>query len=277
MVAGMAEVTSGGQLLERLRRHYLPPGPLPGGIFVDEVGTNDWNAGGRRCDALYVGFTGTSGRHLIGHELKTSRADWRAELAKPGKADLWADQCHAWYVVAPSREIVPVEELPADWGLLVVNPRTTVRLDVVKRAVTHGDRQPSWQVVRSVMSRYDTLRAQAIAGAGPAAEAKVAEELYRLRARERAARQGISDELTETVKAVAEGARTRLRTEGGGYVAREDLVDTLVDLTRTRKAVQQLTGRAAEILRALDTLQAGMNPQLAKWADEAENLRTLLH
>lgn len=148
------------ELLKRLERHYLKPGPLPGGIFVPEVG---WNgAAGNRADALYVGFTSTSGRRLVGHELKVSRADWRHELDQPGKADAWHDQCHAWYVVAPSTDIVPPEELPDGWGLMVVNPRTTTRLDVKVRATVHGDRTPSWYAVRSIMARQDTLRAQAI-------------------------------------------------------------------------------------------------------------------
>lgn len=144
-------------LLERLRRHYIAPGPMPGGIFVPECGVN----GGRqsRADALYVGFTSTSGRILVGHELKISRADWRRELDKVGKADLWADNCHAWYIVAPSTEIVPVEELPDGWGLMVPG-RTKTRLTIVVKARVHADRVPSWDVVRSIMARQDTLDAQ---------------------------------------------------------------------------------------------------------------------
>lgn len=72
-------------LLERLERHYIKPGePLAGGVFLPEVGIN--GGGSSRCDAIYVGFTSTSGRMLVGHELKVSRADWRRELDQPGKA-----------------------------------------------------------------------------------------------------------------------------------------------------------------------------------------------
>jgi hypothetical protein len=149
-------------LLARLDRHYIKPGEAyPGGVFIPEVG---WNGGtaNSRCDAIYVGFTGSSGRLLIGHEVKVTRADWRRELDHPGKADAWADQCHAWYVVAPSTAVVKPEELPHGWGLLTINPRTTVRLDVTVKAAVHADRAPSWDAVRSVLSRADTLRAQAI-------------------------------------------------------------------------------------------------------------------
>ena len=51
-----------GELLGRLRRHYIEPSRrLPGGIFVPEVGMNGGYGAGRRCDAIYVGFTTTSG------------------------------------------------------------------------------------------------------------------------------------------------------------------------------------------------------------------------
>lgn len=144
------------EMVRRLRRHYIKPGPFPGGIFLNECGLN--GATGNRVDGLYVGFTSTSGRHLVGHEIKVSRADWRHELDQPGKADYWADQCHAWYAVAPSTDIIKPEELPDGWGLMVINPRSKTRLDVVVKATVHKDRQPSWQVVRSIMARLDTLQ-----------------------------------------------------------------------------------------------------------------------
>lgn len=151
------------QLLDRLQRHYIKPSDvMPGGVFVPECG---WNDGGRnrsRVDALYVGFTSSSGRLLVGHELKVSRADWRHELDRPGKADPWHDQCHAWYVVAPSTEIVPAEELPDGWGLMVPNLRSKVRMDIVVKARTYPERNPSWEAMRSLLARQDTLRAQTI-------------------------------------------------------------------------------------------------------------------
>lgn len=145
-------------LLERLRRHYIKPGPMPGGVFVPECGIN--GGAQTRADALYVGFTSTSGRLLVGHEIKVSRADWRKELDSAGKADFWADNCHQWYIVAPSTDIVPPEELPHGWGLMVPNPRTTTRMDIKVKAVTDTTRTPSWNATRSILARLDTLRAQ---------------------------------------------------------------------------------------------------------------------
>ncbi len=152
------------ELLQRLQRHYIKPGEaLPGGVFVPEVGRNGHGSG--RCDAIYIGFTSTSGRIMVGHELKVSRADWRHELDQPGKADTWADDCHAWYVVAPSVEIVRPEELPVDWGLMIPSTRSKTRMEIAVKPAFDPDRQPSWHTVRSVFARLDTLRANAIADA----------------------------------------------------------------------------------------------------------------
>lgn len=151
------------QLRDLLKRHYIKPGaPLPGGVFLPEVGWNGGNSMAGGCDAIYVGFTSTSGRILVGHELKVSRADWLNELNKPGKADGWADQCHEWWLVVSDPTFVHDGELPAGWGLM--SPGTSkTRMKVHQKP----DRKPSahcpsWQAVRSIMARQDTLRAQAI-------------------------------------------------------------------------------------------------------------------
>lgn len=170
MTAAKASVAiSTGELMQRLQRHYIKPGqPLPGGVFLPEVG---WNGGGlRRCDAIYVGFTSTSGRLLVGHEVKTSRADWLRELDDVHKADEWADQCHEWWLVVGDPAIVHDGELPAGWGLMVPG-RSKTRLDVIHKAdrkpATHT---PSWRAVRSVIARQDTLRANAVAAIERGAE-----------------------------------------------------------------------------------------------------------
>lgn len=153
------------ELLALLRRHYIKPGlDLPGGVFVPEVGGNgSWGACAR-ADAIYVGFTTSSGRILVGHELKISRADWLSELNKPGKADQWADQCHAWWLVVSDPDIVKPGELPHGWGLMSPGKSKT-RMDVHTPAAVKSDHTPSWEAVRSVMARVDTLRANEVAAA----------------------------------------------------------------------------------------------------------------
>lgn len=174
-------------LLARLRRHYLKPGPFPGGVFIGECGLNQQTTvQQRRCDAVYVGFTSTSGRLLIGHELKVSKADWMHELDQPGKADIWADNCHEWYVVAPTEAIVPPETLPHGWGLLVIDPRTKTRLRTVVKPI-RVTVEPSWVVVRSIMARLDTLQVQAMSDYRRELQAQFAEDREKMRAEWQAA------------------------------------------------------------------------------------------
>ena len=146
-------------LMARLKRHYIKPSvPFPGGVFLHEVGWNGYLNQVSRCDALYVGFTGTSGRMLIGHEVKASRSDWLSELNKVGKADAWADQCHEWWLVTVPG-VVLEGELPAGWGLM--HPGTSkTRMKIVTSAKRHPEREPSWNAMRSVISRMDTLRVE---------------------------------------------------------------------------------------------------------------------
>jgi hypothetical protein len=146
-------------LMDRLRRHYIKPGVgLSGGVFVPECGLNGTTS--RRCDAVYVGFTSTSGRLLVGHEVKATRSDWLHELDQVQKADVWADQCHAWWLVT-APDVVRDGELPAGWGHMVPGPSAT-RMKVLHPATHYLDRHPSWLVVRSVIARLDTLQTQAM-------------------------------------------------------------------------------------------------------------------
>jgi hypothetical protein len=170
------------ELLAKLRRHYIKPGPRPGGLFVEECGRNGNAGAGSRCDALYVGFTAASGRTLIGHEVKVSRGDWLRELDKPGKADTWADSCHAWYVVAPAG-VVQIEELPDGWGLMNPARRRSTRMTIVVKAQTYLDRVPSWETVRSILARQDTLSAAALEECQRVATDEAREEFRDLRAR----------------------------------------------------------------------------------------------
>jgi hypothetical protein len=74
------------------------------------------------------------GYELAGFEVKVSRADWRVELSDASKAEVWTDVVDRWWIVAP-KGIVPVDELPAPWGLLeVATVRKVEKLVVTKHA-----------------------------------------------------------------------------------------------------------------------------------------------
>lgn len=145
------------ELMDRLKRHYIKPGEvMPGGVFLSEVTLG--GAGGPRADAIYIGFTSTRGKIMYGFEVKTSRRDWCSEMDNPEKAEAWASQCHAWYLVVGDSSIVREGELPPDWGLMVPGQSTT-RMKVVTKPTIHRDRQPSWSAFRAVVTRQDSLRA----------------------------------------------------------------------------------------------------------------------
>lgn len=158
--------TTSPDLLDMLRRHHGLTGPADewaGGVLVPEVSPNGPADGARRADAIYVGFTAASGRCMIGYELKTSRADWRRELSRAGrKADQWCDECHEWWVVVADAAIVKDGELPQGWGLMSPPVGTDHRMTVHVRAHRKTDHTPSWDAMRSIMSRLETLRAQTI-------------------------------------------------------------------------------------------------------------------
>lgn len=193
-------------LMGRLERHYIVPNDeYDGGIFVPECGRNGaWSGGSAsRCDALHVGFTSASGRVLTGHEVKVTRSDWLAELRKVGKADTWADQCHRWFLVVPTADLVQPGELPAGWGLMIPGSRT--RMKVLVEPVTR-DVTPSWDAVRSIMARLDTLQREKLAEVNRQINAKVA-ALVGPRVEQQLAREHLIRETPEIREARAVVAR----------------------------------------------------------------------
>lgn len=250
-------MTTAKDMLDRLERHYLKAGaPLPGGMLIPEV--THGRQGGRRCDALFIGFTSASGRILVGHEIKVSRSDWLHELDQTGKADTWADECHAWYVVAPDESVVRPEEIPHGWGLLLATGART-RLTVKVKAHVHTDRQPSWTATRSILSRVDTLRAETV-------RRQVQAEADRIRARYEAdwvPKRSSDEELRERNKAqralldrieAALGVRISDQPQPwGGSIAPERLA-TLAPLLAVDRTRLDLDREMASTTRRLENI-----------------------
>jgi hypothetical protein len=59
---------------------------------------------------------------LAGIEIKVTRSDWRKEVAEPEKAAEIQKYCRYWNVAAP-KGVVPVDEVPENWGLLEIDGR----------------------------------------------------------------------------------------------------------------------------------------------------------
>lgn len=123
-----------------------------GGVLLEEVGINGESGASSRCDALYVGFTKRQSRRLEGFEVKISRADWLHELAQPEKGAIWQESCHRWWLVTVPG-VAYIAELPEGWGLLELQARGNLK--PIEHATTY-EREPSWDVVRSMMARWDT-------------------------------------------------------------------------------------------------------------------------
>lgn len=94
-----------------------------GNGFRYAVASHVRNAAGfnasRTLDAVVMDTWPSSGLVLHGFEIKTSRADWRRELAQPWKAEPFTRYLDFFWVVAPSG-VVHEDERPAGWGLLEV-------------------------------------------------------------------------------------------------------------------------------------------------------------
>jgi hypothetical protein len=88
-------------------------------------------------DAISMQTWPSKGLLVTGYEVKATRPDWLRELDEPEKNATWQKQCHEWYIVAP-KDIVKLEELPDDWGLLV--PRGADGLRIASRATVKAER-----------------------------------------------------------------------------------------------------------------------------------------
>lgn len=278
----MTAATSTGDLLGLLQRHYIKPGaPLPGGVFLPEVGQNGGWGSGSRCDAIYVGFTSSSGRMLVGHEVKVSRSDWLNELNKPGKADAWADECHEWWLVVSDPEIVREGELPAHWGLMSPG-RSKTRMQVHTRA-TRKDLQthrPSWNAVRSVVARFDTLRAEAISNArSDAYRAATAEVDQRVETNLKAKLGRLAEDgndlalMRDRMRALEKALGVNIQWDENrpgflNHATLAEIEETRQVLAQTRQikaAVRRLTGvkhgyQLDDLQRAIDTMRDALAP-----------------
>lgn len=242
------------ELIERLRRHYIKDATQPGGVFVPECGLNNSFGAQRRVDAVHIGFTGTSGQILRGHEVKVSRSDWLHELDQPNKATLWQNECHEWWLVTPTPTIVALGELPPGWGHMVPDPRTKVRFKVLVPAERKpSDHSPSWLVMRSIFAKLDTLDrgVRADAAAAIRQEAFAAAEAQF----ERRKQDGMSFEDRDKIRVYDELAQI-LGPEAETWRIRHDLVSAaklapfLDDLLGSRYGHTSL-GAAGDVLARL--------------------------
>lgn len=73
----------------------------------------------RTADMIAMDMYPGTGNALHGHEVKVSRSDWLSELRKPEKWLPFSEVVDYWWVVAPPN-VMKLEELPENWGLMVL-------------------------------------------------------------------------------------------------------------------------------------------------------------
>lgn len=132
-------------LIAMLRRHYLPDGRPPSGIFAAEIEAPD---GSRRADAIWAPWTIAGGNGLVGHEVKVSRSDVLAELADQTKAEPWARYCSRWWLVVSSPALVDGLTVPDAWGIMSPpSGRRTRTMTVIREApkLKPADTGPGWR------------------------------------------------------------------------------------------------------------------------------------
>lgn len=82
------------------------------------------------ADAIAMGLWPSRGIELEGFEIKVSSSDWRRELAKPAKAEKFAQRCDRWWLVAADGVVKDETEIPSGWGWIVA----TDKLRIAKQA-----------------------------------------------------------------------------------------------------------------------------------------------
>lgn len=145
-----------GDLLGALERHYRKPGAdRDGEVLLREVAAPRSQ---RRADLVRVGLWASRGAGIDVHEVKVSRSDWLRELEDKGKAEAWWPYCSRFWVVAPSTDVVPAEEVPPGWGLMV--PPTSARGRRFKVIVKPRTKSPrlTVQLLVELVRRTDNVR-----------------------------------------------------------------------------------------------------------------------
>jgi hypothetical protein len=99
--------------------HALPQFAAPACVLLREVSNSTGHGRSRSADGLIVSCWPSRGIWAAGIEVKEHRSDWLRELKDPSKAHAIARYCNYWWL-ATSDGVAKVEEVPANWGLIVV-------------------------------------------------------------------------------------------------------------------------------------------------------------
>ncbi len=84
----------------------------------------------RTADFMAIDLWPSKRFELQGFEIKVSRSDWKQELKHPEKAGEFIPYVNRWWLVIPElvKPVALREELPEDWGMMVVDGNGLVRV-----------------------------------------------------------------------------------------------------------------------------------------------------
>lgn len=269
-------------ILAMLRRHYLPEGRPPGGIFAPEIGSP---CGKRRADLIWMPTTtGRGGAGLVGHEIKVTRSDVLTELADPTKADPWAQYCQRWFLVVADPAMVDRLDIPERWGILAPpSGRRTRTMTTLRPAPVLTPLEPApgvtrvaaWLMFRdhdriaSLDSENRRLRGDLDAARQRATELATNGGGRRLSPREEQIRTVVLEaerlvrgtgtfildrelDARDVAAAVCDAARLRAAT----HTAAMDLQNRLRDFQRALDPSRHLAGDLAAIVRDVEAAQS---------------------
>lgn len=254
-------------LVDMLRRHYLPDGRPPGGIFAAEIESPD---GRRRGDVIWAPWSIAGDRGLVGHEIKVSRSDILTELADPMKAEPWARYCSRWWLVVADPGLVAGLDVPDSWGIMSPPAgRRRRTMTVVRPApmLEPADTGPGWRRVASWAHFRHATRLQELEYS--AARHKADAEYARRELADRQAQElGRTDRRAVLVgRVILELERRRWR---GGEFPVDEVVEAIVDLDESRR----LARRAREEIGWIVDQARRITAPMGLVADELEHLAT---
>ena len=238
-----------------LRRHYLPDGRPPGGIFAAEI---QCPAGKRRADALWMPTSWTGADRLIGHEIKVSRADVLAELADPTKADAWAMYCDQWWLVVADPALVAGLDVPSQWGVMArPSGRRTRTMTVVRPAPSLSPvaQAPAYRRLAAWTFQRERERA-AVAEADARAVRDRLDQHMKWSQSAEFKRAGAGPEVQRAAEIVRQAQALKTSEGLWGTVADGDIVRAVVDIAHARAAAQDLARHVDRLVSELERATA---------------------
>lgn len=151
---------SGSIMRKALRAQY----PLPHYALLYEVASGMGKTLSGYADAIAMSLFPSRGLDISGFEIKTDRGDWLRELKNPDKAEWVAKFCDFWWLVIGEEGIAKPEEVPAGWGLYVLDKNDNLK--VVKKPrklkAVHPDRPFIGAMLRRANEMAERERKKAV-------------------------------------------------------------------------------------------------------------------